>query len=67
VLILLGGRLSPEGAHKREIAMIRSLLAAAIGGLVTFGFLMVYEWTKFTTPVAAYFLAGVVSAIGTLL
>jgi hypothetical protein len=47
--------------------MIRSLLAASLTGLVTFAYLMVYEWTKFTTPVAAYFIAGVIATAGHLL
>lgn len=47
--------------------MIRSLLAATITGLVTFGFLLLWDATDFTTPFAAYFLAGVVAALGHLL
>jgi hypothetical protein len=47
--------------------MIRSILAAAIGGLVTFAYLLFYNATKFTDPVPAYFLAGVISAVGTML
>ncbi len=47
--------------------MIRSLLAAIIGGLATFVFLLIWDATDFTTPMTAYFLAGVVSAVGTFL
>jgi hypothetical protein len=47
--------------------MLRSLMAALIGGLATFAFLLIWDATDFTTPMTAYFLAGVVSAIGTLL
>jgi len=47
--------------------MLRSLLAAIIGGLATFVFLLIWDVTDFTTPMTAYFLAGVVSALGTLL
>lgn len=47
--------------------MIRSLLAAVIGGVATFVFLLIWDATDFTTPMTAYFLAGVVSAIGTFL
>ena len=47
--------------------MIRSLLAALVGGLATFAFLLIWDATDFTTPMTAYFLAGVVSAVGTLL
>jgi len=47
--------------------MIRSLLAALIGGLATFLFLLIWDATDFTDPRTAYFLAGVVSAVGTFL
>jgi len=47
--------------------MIRALMAAIIGGLATFVFLLFWDATDFTTPMTAYFLAGVVSAVGTLL
>lgn len=47
--------------------MIRSLMAALMGGLATFVFLLIWDATDFTTPMTAYLLAGVVSAIGTLL
>lgn len=47
--------------------MIRSLMAALIGGLATFAFLLFWDATDFTEPMTAYFLAGVVSAVGTFL
>ena len=47
--------------------MIRSLMAALVGGLATFLFLVIWDATDFTDPMTAYMLAGVVSAIGTLL
>jgi hypothetical protein len=47
--------------------MIRSILAAVIGGVATWLFLVLWDATDFTTPTIAYFLAGVVSAVGTLL
>ncbi|HYO41763.1 MAG TPA: hypothetical protein VES19_01075 [Candidatus Limnocylindrales bacterium] len=47
--------------------MLRSLMAALIGGLATFVFLLIWDATDFTTPLTAYFLAGIVSAVGTFL
>lgn len=47
--------------------MIRSLMAAIIGGVATFVFLLIWDVTDFTSPMTAYVLAGVVSAVGTLL
>ncbi len=48
-------------------ASIRSLMAAIIGGVATFVFLLIWDVTDFTSPMTAYVLAGVVSAVGTLL
>ncbi len=47
--------------------MIRNLLAAIVGGVVTFGYLLFWNATQFTTPVSAFAIAGVISAIGTYL
>jgi hypothetical protein len=47
--------------------MLRTIIAAIIGGLATFLFLVFWDATDFTTPLTAYFLAGVVGAIGTLI
>jgi hypothetical protein len=47
--------------------MIRNLLAAIVGGLVTFLYLLFWNATQFTTPINAFAIAGVVSAIGTYL
>ncbi len=47
--------------------MIRNLLAAFVGGLVLFAYLLFWNATKFTDPVPAFALAGVVSAVGTWL
>lgn len=47
--------------------MLRSLMAALIGGLATFVFLLIWDATDFTEPMTAYLLAGVVSAVGTFL
>jgi len=47
--------------------MIRNLLAAIVGGLVTFLYLLFWNATQFTTPVAAFAIAGIISAIGTYL
>ena len=47
--------------------MIRNLLAAIVGGLVTFGYLLFWNVTKFTDPVPAFAIAGVVAAVGTYL
>lgn len=47
--------------------MIRSLLAAVVVGVVTFVYLLIYNWTNFTDPVPAYAIAGVIAAGGTVL
>lgn len=47
--------------------MLRALMAALIGGVATFVFLVIWDATDFTQPMTAYFLAGVVSAVGTFL
>jgi hypothetical protein len=47
--------------------MLRSLMAAIIGGLATFAFLLFWDATNFTEPMTAYLIAGVVSAVGTFL
>jgi hypothetical protein len=47
--------------------MIRNLVAAVIGGLATFLYLLFWNVTKFTDPVPAFAIAGLVSAIGTYL
>lgn len=47
--------------------MIRNLLAAFVGGVVLFVYLLFWNATKFTDPVPAFALAGVVSAVGTWL
>jgi uncharacterized membrane protein (DUF485 family) len=47
--------------------VIRNLLAALVGGLVLFVYLLFWNATKFTDAVPAFAIAGVVSAIGTWL
>ena len=47
--------------------MIQRLLAAGIGGLATFIFLVIWDATDFTDPLPAYALAGLVGAIGSFL
>jgi hypothetical protein len=47
--------------------MIRHLLAATIGGVVLFVYLLIWNATQFTDPVPAFAIAGVVAAIGTYL
>jgi len=47
--------------------MIRNLLAALVGGVVLFVYLLIWNATKFTDPIPAFALAGVVAAIGTWL
>jgi len=47
--------------------MIRNLLAALVGGVVTFVYLLIWNATQFTTPVPAFAIAGVVAAVGTFL
>jgi uncharacterized membrane protein len=42
-------------------------MAAIIGGLATFVFLLFWDATNFTEPMTAYLMAGVVSAVGTFL
>jgi hypothetical protein len=46
--------------------VIRKLLAAAIGGLVTFLFLVIWGATNFTEPLQAYALAGLIGGLGYL-
>jgi uncharacterized membrane protein (DUF485 family) len=47
--------------------MIRNLLAALVGGVVTFVYLLIWNQTHFLDPVPAFALAGVVAAVGTFL
>lgn len=47
--------------------MLRTIIAAIIGGLVTFVFLVAWDATQGSTDITAYFWAGVVGAIGTLI
>ena len=47
--------------------MIRNLLSATASGLITFAYLLFYNVTKFTDPVPAYLLAGVIAAAGALI
>lgn len=47
--------------------MLRTIIAAIIGGLATFVFLLIWDATQGSTDVVAYFWAGVVGAIGTLI
>jgi xanthine/uracil permease len=47
--------------------MIRHLLAALIGGVVLFVYLLIWNATQFTDPIPAFAIAGVVAAIGTYL
>ena len=47
--------------------MIRNLLAALVGGVVLFVYLLFWNATQFTAPIPAFALAGVVAAIGTYL
>jgi len=47
--------------------MLRTIIAAVIGGLATFVFLVVWDATQGSTDITAFFWAGVVGAIGTLI
>lgn len=47
--------------------MIRNLLAALVGGVVLFVYLLIWNATHFLDPVPAFALAGVVAALGTWL
>ena len=47
--------------------MIRNFLAALVGGVVLFVYLLFWHATNFTDPVPAFAIAGVVSAVGTWL
>ena len=47
--------------------MIRNLLAALVGGVVLFVYLLAWNQFKFLDPIPAFALAGVVAAIGTWL
>jgi ammonia channel protein AmtB len=47
--------------------MIQRILAATIGGLVTFATLLVWNVTDFTDPVPAFAIASILGAIGTLI
>ncbi len=44
--------------------MIRNLLSGVASGLLVFAFLLIWGATNFAPPVTAYFLAGLVAAIG---
>lgn len=46
--------------------MVRNLLSAGASGLLVFAYLLFYNVTKFTDIVPAYFIAGLVAAIGAL-
>ena len=48
---------------EREKGLIRKLLAALIGGLVTFLFLVTWNTFKFMDPIQAYFVAGVIGGV----
>ena len=47
--------------------MIRNLLAALVGGVVLFVYLLAWNTWHFLDPVPAFAIAGVVAAIGTWL
>jgi hypothetical protein len=47
--------------------MIRNLIAVTIGGLVTFGFLVIWDATDFMDPIPAYAVAALVGAVGSLI
>lgn len=44
--------------------MVRNLLSGIASGLLVWAYLLVWDATDFTTPFAAYFIAGVVAALG---
>ena len=46
--------------------MIQRILAATIGGLVTFVTLIIWNITDFTDPIPAFAIASILGAIGTL-
>jgi hypothetical protein len=47
--------------------MIQRILAATIGGLVTFATLLFWNITDFTDPIPAFAIASILGAIGTLI
>jgi hypothetical protein len=47
--------------------MLRNLIAAFIGGLVTFLYLVIWNATNFTDPIPAFLGAAVLGGIGTYL
>jgi hypothetical protein len=47
--------------------MIQRLIAVTIGGLVTFGFLLVWDATDFMDPIPAYAVAAILGAVGALI
>jgi hypothetical protein len=51
-----------EGAE-----MIQRLIAVTIGGLVTFGFLVIWDATDFMDPIPAYAVAAILGAVGALI
>ena len=47
--------------------MIHRLIAVIIGGLVTFGFLVIWDATDFMDPIPAYAVAATLGAVGALI
>ena len=47
--------------------MIQRLIAVTIGGLVTFGFLVIWDATDFMDPLPAYAVAAILGAVGALI
>jgi uncharacterized membrane protein YciS (DUF1049 family) len=47
--------------------MIQRLIAVTIGGLVTFGFLVIWDATNFMDPLPAYAVAAILGAVGSLI
>jgi hypothetical protein len=47
--------------------MIQRLIAVTIGGLVTFGFLVIWDATDFMDPIPAYAVAAILGAVGALI
>jgi hypothetical protein len=48
-------------------AVIQRLIAVTIGGLVTFGFLVIWNTTKFMDPIPAFAVAAILGAVGALI
>jgi hypothetical protein len=53
--------------QRREMNMIQRLVAVTIGGLVTFGFLVIWDATNFMDPIPAYAVASILGAVGALI